>query len=58
MTREQLIAAAKAQTLTPEQEVEFYVKVWNLPRLVARERVYTDWEANEQNKITGKGPVR
>lgn len=57
MTREQLIAAAKAQTLTPEQEVEFYVKVWNLPRLVARERVYTDWDEVERNRITGEGPI-
>lgn len=57
MTKELLIEAAKAGTLTPEQEVEFYVQVLNLPRPVAEERVYTDWDQVAKNRITGEGPI-
>lgn len=57
MTREQLLEAAKAGRLTPEQEVEFYIKVMGLPRLMARERVYTDWDEVARNRRTGEGPI-
>lgn len=57
MTREQLVQAAKAGTLTEEQEVEFYVKVWKMPRLAAREIVYSDWDEVERNMRTGEGPI-
>lgn len=57
MTKEQLIAAALAGTMTPEQEVEFYVKVEEMDRLEARAIVYTDWDEVAKNRITGDGPI-